>query len=448
MLGMKRELSSRYEDGGDSDREDDRKRRWMTKEQARACQQKFEEWNGSLRGKQEEVAQFAKGIGLSALQVEKRFHYIRKHYDKVTKRLTTEESSRGRGFELLNSGGGGIFGMCTGSTQIALISRVNEWAQHELDSDRLMKMLIHLASTVRHKETDEVLVRPSRHQITKLEGCKFFDGGVPPHLVVEPASTAAFVDVLQELDLVWLGRRTNPEPFALFMLDSGLANSVSSVTKWVDVRLRGHHLPCFTIVPKGRMKPVKTQIGVPWMQALMTSVPGMGTTRLISEENLEYVLSSDSQVLGNLMGLDALELLYTLSECLVLPQAPPGGMLIADSAGGGGSGHQTVPLIAPLEHPRQAICPETQRSQQSHQQPQIQLQRGQLQQLSPQQQTQPYQQQQQPPQQAYLHQRQQPPPPQSQAPQPQPQPQQAHRHQQQQQQQQQPQQREQQPQQQ
>jgi hypothetical protein len=39
---------------------------------SQACQQKFDEWGGSLRGRQEEVAVFAKSIGLSALQIEKR----------------------------------------------------------------------------------------------------------------------------------------------------------------------------------------------------------------------------------------------------------------------------------------------------------------------------------------------------------------------------------------
>ena len=58
------------------------------------------------------MAAFAKTIGLSALQVEKRFHYIRKHYEKVTKRLTVDDSNR-RGFDLL-ANASAVFSICTG----------------------------------------------------------------------------------------------------------------------------------------------------------------------------------------------------------------------------------------------------------------------------------------------------------------------------------------------
>ena len=76
-----------------------------------ACQQKFDEWGGSLRGRQEEVALFSKAIGLSALQVEKRFHYIRKHYEKVSQRLTVDESIRG--YDTIPNPGP-VFSMCPG----------------------------------------------------------------------------------------------------------------------------------------------------------------------------------------------------------------------------------------------------------------------------------------------------------------------------------------------
>jgi hypothetical protein len=36
-----------------------------------ACQDKFDDWGGSLRGKQEEVIAFSRSIGLSALQVRR-----------------------------------------------------------------------------------------------------------------------------------------------------------------------------------------------------------------------------------------------------------------------------------------------------------------------------------------------------------------------------------------
>ncbi len=305
-----------------------------------ACQQKFDEWGGSLRGKQEEVAQFAKSIGLTALQVEKRFHYIRKHYDKVTKRLTTDDTQR-RGFDLM-SNSSALFQMCPAATQIALVQRVNEWAQHELDADRLMKMLILLAAQCRYDHAAEVLVKPSRHQLAKLEAAKYFEHGVPQHMLVDLAlagtgagagagggggQPALSLDVLHDVDLVWLGRRGSPEPFALFLIDSGMQGNVSSVTKWADVRLRGYNLPCFTIVPKGRIRHVKSQMGVSWMQTLLKAVPGMTTTRLIPEENLEYVLA-DPKSLGHLT-MDALELLYTLSETLVIAPSPLAGGLHA-----------------------------------------------------------------------------------------------------------------------
>ena len=272
------------------------------------------------------MAQFAKAIGLSALQVEKRFHYIRKHYDKVTKRLTTDDSQR-RGFDLM-SNSSALFQMCPATTQIALVQRVNEWAQHELDADRLMKMLILLAAQCRFDKAEEVFVKPSRHQVAKLEAAKFFEQGVPQHMLVDlhlqPHPQAGggmpMPDVLHDVDLVWLGRRGTPEPFALFMIDSGMQGNVSTVTKWADVRLRGYNLPCFTIVPKGRIKHVKSQMGVAWMQTLLKAVPGMTTTRIIPEENLEYVLA-DPRSLGHLT-MDALELLYTLSESAVIAPGP------------------------------------------------------------------------------------------------------------------------------
>jgi hypothetical protein len=350
---------------------------------SQACQQKFDEWGGSLRGKQEEVAQFAKTIGLSALQVEKRFHYIRKHYDKVTKRLTTDDSQR-RGFDLM-SNSSALFQMCTASTQIALVQRVNEWAQHELDADRLMKMLIVLAAQCRYNSNsssssssnsnnaappEEVFVKPSRHQIAKLEAAKYFDQGVPAHMLVDLASAGGaaagggmgYFDVLHDVDLVWVGRRgaagagagegAGAEPFALFMIDSGMQGNVSSVTKWADVRLRGYNLPCFTIVPKGRIKHVKSQIGVSWMQTLLKAVPGMTTTRIIPEENLEYVLA-DPKALGHLT-MDALELLYTLSESAVIT---PGPVVVSLAA-------------APSPPPQQQHGQEQQHGQQQQQQQQ------------------------------------------------------------------------------
>jgi len=77
-----------------------------------ACQQKFEEWGGSLRGRQEEVIAFSKAIGLSALQVEKRFHYIRKHYDKVSKRLTVDDDVTKRAYEIFSTASP-TFTMCS-----------------------------------------------------------------------------------------------------------------------------------------------------------------------------------------------------------------------------------------------------------------------------------------------------------------------------------------------
>jgi len=43
----------------------DEKRRWMTKDQAEACQKAFEEWNGSIKGKGAEVVALAESIGLT-----------------------------------------------------------------------------------------------------------------------------------------------------------------------------------------------------------------------------------------------------------------------------------------------------------------------------------------------------------------------------------------------
>ena len=83
------------------------------------------------------------------------------------------------------------------------MQKVNEWAQHELDSDRLMKMLIVLAASCRYG-SEEVYVKPSRHQILKLEACKFFEGGVPAHLMVDlgPASSLVYFDILHDVDLM------------------------------------------------------------------------------------------------------------------------------------------------------------------------------------------------------------------------------------------------------
>lgn len=151
-----------------------------------ACQKKFEEWCGSLRGRQDEVAAFSKEVGLSALQIEKRFHYIRKHYEKITKRLTVDDDT-GRKFYESFASASAVFSMCPGEyrdvhvisfpakgsivywfmimfeyglhfcesrsqnfvlsssaddVQISLVQKIDHMAQHEIDSERLLKMLM------------------------------------------------------------------------------------------------------------------------------------------------------------------------------------------------------------------------------------------------------------------------------------------------------------------
>jgi len=53
------------QEAGSLSPEGDEKRKWMTKEQAEACQKAFEEWNGSIKGKGAEVVALAESIGLT-----------------------------------------------------------------------------------------------------------------------------------------------------------------------------------------------------------------------------------------------------------------------------------------------------------------------------------------------------------------------------------------------
>ncbi|CAM9339846.1 unnamed protein product, partial [Choristocarpus tenellus] len=54
----------------------DQGRRWMSRRQAEAIEDKFNEWGGTLKGQKAELISFATSMGLSVAKVEKRFHYI------------------------------------------------------------------------------------------------------------------------------------------------------------------------------------------------------------------------------------------------------------------------------------------------------------------------------------------------------------------------------------
>ena len=164
------------------------------------------------------------------------------------------------------------------------------------------------------------MVRASQTQMGRLEETKFFkNGSVSPQILADMnvGSGMLWLDFLGAVDLAWLARRSNPEPFAAFQIEGGSENSIQALlTKCADMRLHGHTVPFFIVVPKGRQRQIRTVLQSPWAQVLIEAVPGLSTTRIICEENIEYLIS-DQKVLSQL-SMNGLELLYTISESVVI----------------------------------------------------------------------------------------------------------------------------------
>lgn len=154
--------------------------------------------------------------------------------------------------------------------------------------------------------------------MTRLEESKFFKStNLPPQIVADltTGSGMLWLDFLGDIDLTWLARRSHPEPFAAFQIEGGADNGIPAVlTKCADLRLHGHTVPFFIVVAKGRQKQVRAALQSPWAQVLIDSVPGLNSTRIICEENIEYLIS-DSKVLSQL-SMNGLELLFTVSTPL------------------------------------------------------------------------------------------------------------------------------------
>lgn len=120
-------------------------------------------------------------------------------------------------------------------------------------------------------------MKPSRESLNKISNKNFLkDGSVPDHLLYDVAGTSRNQDqdFLSDIDLVWLGRRICPEPFAMFLIDSG-NSSCPSLTRYADLRLRGFNIPSFVVVPKGKHKAVKQYFQSPWVQSLLDNIPGL-----------------------------------------------------------------------------------------------------------------------------------------------------------------------------
>jgi len=162
----------------------------------------------------------------------------------------------------------------------------------------------------------------------RLEESKFFkSGNVSLQILADMnlGSGMLWLEFLGAVDLAWLARRNNPEPFAAFQVEGGLEWTIPTLlTKCADMRLQGHTVPFFIVVPKGRQRQIRAALQSPGAQVLIDAVPGLNTTRVICEENIDYLIS-DSKVL-NQLSMNGLELLYTISESVLA------------GAGGGGAG--------------------------------------------------------------------------------------------------------------
>jgi hypothetical protein len=197
--------------------------------------------------------------------------------------------------------------------QVALVKKMDGLAQHELDTARLLKLLIAVASRCQY-QAEPVLVKPSSRHLPKLEGLGLLEGGVPPPHVILDSSPSAGLG--PDLDLLWLAKRgASTEPFSTFQVDSGLPGAESALLKFADLRLRGLSMPCFIVMPRGKRAAVEAQLQSPWAQTLIESVRQLGTVRLITEESLDYVLS-DPKLAAD-VSIGALDLLCTVTESLV-----------------------------------------------------------------------------------------------------------------------------------
>lgn len=272
------------------------RRRWMTERQAEACKRKYYEWDGSLRGRQVDVAELASSIDLTPLQVEKRFHYLRKQ-EKLESQGHVPKRRKPSHDSILS--------------QSHNMKRVAHQQRFELQ-----RTLVNLAGELRTSDGGIVWAMVSPRDEAALQDGRMYEyGELPSHVIPrrtqlggrDPSMpVVSSLGPADDVDVAYVtidadGEVTIVAAFCVeqaLYVDRGFPCLSSMMLAQAEAVQRGQPPPppfeSYLVVPRDCMEQVRAMSRMPWVTALlqMGSVRGV---RLLTEDIV-------TQLFGNFEG--------------------------------------------------------------------------------------------------------------------------------------------------